>query len=224
MIAFRSLVCLLVFSAFVSAQIVAPIPRSVTGVVVPVPSPGQGILCPPSAFSLECSEGVIGLTSSGIDLTPFIGQNVKLTIASDGKACPRYSVLAVDTTPPATLALCGTPQGLGCPIRLRSGPGGISQHYLLISLSPDFIPLSVMKGGFLLGSPFFVIGSSGAGPFPPEGAAFNYVVPSDPSLIGIDFYLQAARRDVGPIGPWQFSNARCFAPIGFTVLCVEPSC
>lgn len=224
MIPFRSLVCVLVFSTVVSAQIVAPIPRSVTGVVVPVPQPGQGILCPPTAFTLECSEGLIGITNSLIDLSLYIGQNVKLTIVPDGKACPRFAVLDVDTTPPATLQLCGTPEGLGCPIRLRSGPGGISQHFLFVSLENGFLPLSVLKGSFLLGSPFFLIGNSGAGPFPLEGAAFNYVVPSDPGLIGIDFYLQAARRDVGPVGPWQLSNARCFAPIGFTLVCHEPDC
>jgi len=220
----RSLLAVLALTCVASAQIVAPQPISVTGVLWLNQQQGPGVLCAPGTHVMQCSEGLVQFRSRTIDLDSLVGQNVTLTAIQTSKQCPLYEVTAVQTTPSTSLTLCGTPGGLGCPIRLRSAPGGLSQHWLLISAFPGWWPISLTEGTFLLGQPFLVL-PAGAGQFDVAGAAWDFTIPSDPSLIGLEVFLQAARRDVGPVGPLRYSNAVCFEIIGYTLfLCAEPDC
>ncbi|RKY21342.1 MAG: hypothetical protein DRQ55_04625 [Planctomycetota bacterium] len=205
-----------------SAQIVAPKPLSVTGVVELVPSPLSSILCAPPEYRLACSGGVFFIQSGSVDLSALLGQNVKLVATQIDPACPLFEVTSVVSPPPVFLELCGTP-AVGCPVRLRSGPGGISQHLLWASGSPGLFPFSVKRGSLLLGMPFFALASGVGGGV--EGLAFEFVLPSDPTLVGLPLWVQNARRDVGPItGPFILGNAVCFSILPGAVPCVMPDC
>lgn len=37
----------------------------------------------------------------------------------------------------------------------------------------------------------------------------NVTVPSTPNIVGLEIWLQGARRDVGPVGPVSLTNAIC---------------
>jgi hypothetical protein len=125
--------------------------------------------------------------------------------------------------PDATLTSCGT-AGLGCEIRLRAGPGGLSQHTLFVSPVPGFLPVSVDKGSLLLGQPFVLLLTSPAAHHPPEGFAVEFMLPMAPVLVGIPIHLQSIRRDVGPVGPIRFSNAACLTIVGVPIHCIAPDC
>ena len=218
----RSLAALLVLSAVVSAQIVAPPIVSVTGVIEPISSGGGGYaLCAPGTHVMKCTEGIFQLVGTQIDLEPFEGQNIRVVAGQVSKSCPLFDVLEVDTTPPATLQVCGT-EGLGCPLRLQSGGGGLSQHWLILGAAPSFYPVSIDEGTFLLGEPFIVVGPVFAAGI--EGAVFDFNIPSDASLIGVEAFVQNARRDVGPVGPIRFGNLVCIEILGFPIICHPAVC
>jgi hypothetical protein len=212
----------LLFTSVASAQIVQPPVVSFTGVVKPSEFDTAQIICAPPTHTIECSEGIFGLQSNSVDLDQFIGQNVKLTGQGVDKGCPLFEIFSV-SPPEATLTQCGTP-GLGCTLRLRSGPGGLSQHLLLISTSPGFFSASPAKGSLLLGLPFMVLATSPVAHHPPEGYAFDFILPVDFSLIGIPIYAQTLRRDFGPAGPLRFSNAVCLTILGIPITCEMPDC
>jgi len=203
------------------AQVIDPTEVAFTGVLRHF-SGSVSSICSLPTHELECSDGKFFLKSSTLDLEAWLGQDVKLYGNKLG-ICPVYDIHAVENPPPATLAICGT-GGLGCPIRLRSGPGGISQHVLLVSLAPGLVTFNPLKGSLLLGTPVYMIGDSGAGSFPPEGAAFDLTIPGAPILTGVKLYFQAVRRNVGPVGPMQFSNAACLEIVGFVFTCEVPGC
>lgn len=212
----------LLLASAVSAQIVAPQPIAFTGVVRALPDrPGPPILCAPGTHEIECAEGIFQIQSSTIDLDALEGQNVKLTAVNSAVGCPLFEVTAVDPTPPATLLLCGT-GGFGCPVRLVSGPGGLSQHFLFGSIQPSLIPAGVPAGSLLLGEPLVFLAVEFASG--PEGAIFDFVVPNNPALVGVTAYLQVARRDVGPVGPIRWSNARCLEIVGHVFVCHPADC
>ena len=215
---------LIVFAthALLAAQVVAPPEVAFSGVVQPSSFAMDAAICAPPTHEIECSGGLFFLTSSTIDLDQYIGTNVKL-YGTSLVECPMYNIHKVEVPPPATLAICGT-GGLGCPIRLRSGPGGLSQHAFLVSLSPGLLPLNPLKGSLQLGEPFFVLANSGAGNFPPEGAAFDFSIPLTTSLTGLTIYFQSVRRNVGPVGPMQFSNPVCIEIVGHVFVCWTPDC
>jgi len=220
----RFVPCILFVLALVAplaAQVADPPEVAFTGVVQPFDGVIIAICAPPS-HELECSDGTFFLTSSTLDLDAWVGKNVKLYGKSVSDLCPLYDIHKIEEPPPATLAICGT-GGLGCPIRLRSGPGGISQHALWVALKPGLVTLNPSKGSFLLGEPFFLLGIQSGG-FPAEGAAFDLTVPPDPVLTGVTLYFQSARRDVGPVGPLHLANARCMEIVGFVFVCHDPDC
>lgn len=202
------------------AQATDPPEVAFTGVVQPFDGVIIAICAPPS-HELECSDGTFFLTSSTLDLDAWVGKNVKLYGRSVSDKCPLYDIHKVEEPPPATLALCGT-GGLGCPIRLRSGPGGPSQHALWVSLAPGLVTLNPSKGSFLLAEPFFLIGIK-SGDFGGAGAAFDLTVPPDPVLTGVTLYFQSARRNL-TIGALNLANARCLEIVGFVLVCHEPDC
>jgi hypothetical protein len=218
----RWLLAVFLFSSVASAQIIAPPVVSFTGVVKTWEFDTAQIICAPPTHALECSETIFGLVSSTIDLDQYIGQNVKLTAQAVDKGCPLFEVSAVEP-PETTLTLCGT-AGLGCEIRLRAGPGGLSQHLLLVSTAPGFYSSNPAKGTLLLGQPFFTLATSPIAHHPPAGYAFDFVLPVDFSLVGIPIYFQTIRRDVGPVGPIRFSNAVCFTILGIPITCDTPDC
>src|SRR5262245_10024192 len=146
------LVIAIALGAPLAAQI-DPVEVAFTGVVEKFSGVGT---CVAPTHVLACSDGTFFLVSSTLDLDLYVGKNVKLYATKDD-ICHINDVHGVEEPPPATLAICGT-GGLGCPIRLRSGPGGISQHALWVSLKPDFLPLNPNKGSFLLAQPFYLIG------------------------------------------------------------------
>ncbi len=200
-------------------------PTSVTGVVALADfdsDPGSDVCFQPE-YTLQCSGNLFFLQSATIDLADFVGQNVKLEMFNPFVSCPTFEVTAVIETLPAALDLCGTPEGLGCAWRVRSSPGGISQHFLFASITPGFAPLAPEKGSFLLGSPFLTVATTVS--VDAEGAAFDLFTPGDAALIGLDVWLQAARRDVGPIvAPFALSNSVCFEVVGFVFVCHQPDC
>ncbi|HZL99964.1 MAG TPA: hypothetical protein VFD43_06905 [Planctomycetota bacterium] len=169
-------------SAPLAAQIIAPPEVSFTGVVEKADGFVIAAICAPPTHQLACSDGTYFLYSSTLDLDQYLGKNVKL-YGSSLEVCPLYNVHKVEVPPPATLAICGT-GGFGCPIRLRSGPGGISQHALFVSLAPGLVPLNPSKGSFLLAEPFYLLGVQ-VGGFPGEGAAFDFTIPGAPVLAGV---------------------------------------
>jgi hypothetical protein len=238
----RSLVALafaltfgLIAAAPLSSQFAAPPEVAFSGTLEALPTTAAAdadaeSLCAPPAFALQCSDGIFFLTSSTLSLGDSVGQNLKLYGTQVGD-CPLYDIHAVEEPPPATLEVCGT-GGFGCPVRLRSGPGGLASHWLFASLSPGLVPLNPVKGSFLLGPQFFQIGSGFSSSFG-DGVAFDFSVPIAPAFAGLRVYFQAARREVGITTPGdglvthpplQFSNAACLDIVGFTLLCHEPDC
>ena len=199
---------------------------TVTGFVTPLPvldAATLGPFCIAPTHQLEVPEDTVYLWSNKVDLTSLLGMNVRLhgTLRTD---CGVVTVDSFESPPPATLTLCGTP-AMGCPIRLRSGPGGLTQHWLFVAPAGDFIPLNPEKGSLLLGTPLLMIGVSGPGQFGDSGKAFDFNLPSNPNLVGVPIHFQAASRKVGPIGPIRFSNAvllEIFGPMG--MLCIQPDC
>lgn len=198
---------------------------TVTGFVTPLPVIHENgdTICIAPTHQLEVPEDTVFLWSSTVDLGALLGQNVRL----HGLLNTECGVMAVDSfesPPPATLTLCGTPS-MGCPIRLRSGPGGLTQHWLFVAPAGGFLPLNPEKGSLLLGQPLLLIGSSGAGQFGDAGVAFDFTLPHSAALVGVPIHFQAASRKVGPIGPIHFSNAvqlEIFGPSG--LFCIDPDC
>ena len=211
---------LLALASTASAQIIAPPPVTFTGVVEAAAFEGD-IICAPPTHQLACTGGTFFLYSNAVDLDQYIGQNVRLHAIQVNKGCPLYRVPSVESPAPTSLTVCGTP-GFGCPVRVTSSPGGISQHMLFASAVPGFWNVSYFTGVFMLSEPFLVVGNV-TGTLPPEGAHFDFNLPSFGPLVGVPIYLQAARRDVGPVGEWRLSNPQCITIVGHTLLCIDPT-
>ena len=208
------------------------LPKSVavSGVVQavsPAELAGLDAFCFEPSHTLECSDGTLYLVSATVDLDAYVGQNVK-AYGQTIFECPYIDVQSVEVPAPVTLDLCGT-GGFGCPVRLRSGPGGLAQHTLFVALAAGFFPLNPAKGSVLLGEPFFQIASK-ASTGPGAGAAFDFTIPPIPALIGAKLYFQTVRKpltittDVSPPGPPVLSNAACLEIVGVTAFCVDPDC
>jgi len=195
---------------------------------------GVGDPCPQPAFLLESGGITLLLGGDEIDLLPYVDRLVKLTVTQEVLTCGLVPILfhlvhAVEDPAPATLAICGT-GGLGCPIRLRSGPGGLAAHMLFVSLSPDFLPLPPERGSFLLGSPFFSIGTGLTTTFS-DGLAFDFNIPLDNVLTGLTLHFQAARKEIGLTTgfggtnpPLQFGNAVSLEIAGHVFVCHPTDC
>lgn len=193
-----------------------------TGVIEKVTLPS---ICQEETHFLTCSgptamspTGVL-LKSSTLDLTPFEGKVATFTAQARGVTCLIYDISAVDTTPAATLEMCGTP-GLGCPMRFRIHPSSsLGEFWLFLAASPGFTPIDPVTGTVLLGPGFLLVAH---GMTPP--GQVDVVIPADPALTGLDLWLQGARRDIGPIGPITATNAVCFEIPGFVFFCETPGC
>ena len=188
---------------------------TITGVVEPL---GPSI-CLDGTHQLECTSALLKSGDVNLNLDNFLGQNVRLT-GKQSAACPVITVESVNPFPPATLVRCGSPTP-GCPIRFRVGTPAIGQYILFISQSPNYLPVNPTIGTFLLGAPFFTLAMGNTGGF---DSAVDIVIPNDPAVVGIEAWLQAARRDVGPVGPWQLSNAVCFTITGPSPPCQSLDC
>jgi hypothetical protein len=205
-----------VLAGLASAQVVF------TGVIEKAALPS---ICMEETHYLTCTApdpaaptGVL-LKSTTLDLNQFVGQVASFTAVTAGVTCLIYDVTAVDTTPPAWLEMCGT-AGLGCPLRFRVQPSSaLGQYWLWMSPSPGFSPIDPVTGTALLG-PGFVLVAQGSTP----PGRFDVVVPADAALIGLDLWLQGARRDIGPLGPVQATNAVCFDLPGYPFYCEPPGC
>jgi len=213
------------FAAIVIASVLASVSAAqvtFTGVIQKVTLPS---ICQEETHFLTCTgsspsspTGVL-LKSSTLDLTPFEGKVATFTAQPRGVTCLIYDITAVDTTPAATLVMCGTP-GLGCPLRFRIEPSAsIGEFWLFLSGSPGFAPVDPVTGTVLLGSGFILVAH---GTTPP--GSLDVVIPSDPALTGLALWLQGARRDVGPVGPITATNAVCFEIPGFVFFCETPGC
>jgi hypothetical protein len=80
-------------------------------------------------------------------------------------------------------------------MRLRAGPGGLSQHALLVATAPGFFSSSIEKCSLLLGQPFFLLATSPAGFHQPEGYAFDFTVPFEP----YDRFAHLAQGEARPV-------------------------
>ena len=193
-----------------------PVPDvGITGVVEPVPGPTT---CLQGTHQLACT-GVL-LQSDAVDLDALVGQDVKLLGSDVGVECVVLDVAAAGV-PPATLEMCGTPSG-GCPIRIKVCPGGLSQYWLFVSPTSGYLPLAPERGTWLLGEPSFLVAQGfGAG----TCHQLDLTMPVTPLLVGAPLWMQAGRREVGPIGPISLTNAICVIiyPVG-GVPCVVPDC
>ena len=204
-----ALALMLVTAAPAAAQV------TISGVIQPDLLPS---ICQQGTHTFECTN--VRLQSGSIDLSALVGQNVRVTGHDVGVECVVYEVTAVQPAP-VTLGMCGNPVP-GCDIRFRSQPGALSQHMLFASALPDQLPVSPFIGTFLLGAPFLTIGNQMTGHA--QGAAFDFTLPPTVALTGVKVYVQSARRDVGPVGEWQLSNAVCFTILGPSPPCFLPDC
>jgi hypothetical protein len=193
-----------------------------TGVIEKVTLPS---ICQEETHFLTCtgpspsSPTGVRLKSSTLDLSPFEGKVATFTAQARGVTCLIYDISAVDTTPAASLVMCGTP-GLGCPMRFRIEPStSLGEFWLFLSGSPGFTPIDPVTGTVLLG-PGFILVAHGTTPT----GAVDVVIPSDPALTGLSLWLQGARRDVGPLGPITATNSVCFEIPGFVFFCENPGC
>ena len=182
---------------------------TVTGVVE---TAGPSI-CLDGTHVLECTS--VRLKSDVVDLDAFLGQNVRL-VGEQTAPCPVITVEQVFPFPLATLVACGAPTP-GCPMRFRVGPAAVSQFLLFASGTPGYAPAGPVKGTWLLGAPVVLVASGSLDPV-------DVVIPDDPAVIGLSVWLQAARRDIGPIGPWTLSNAVCFTITGPSPPCFSLDC
>ena len=203
-------------AASASAQVGPDV--GLTGVVVPMPGP---LGCGPATHMLMCTQ--VFLTGDVALLESLVGKSVKLFGHEEqvpGASCTLVEVDGVAEPPPATLDWCGnaTP---GCDLRFVICPGGLSQYWLWVSTGNGYHPLSPDKGSWLLGDPAFLVATG-------IGAAacqkLDVKVPVDPGIIGVTLYLQAARRDIGPIGPAQLTNSICLTILLSATPCVPPGC
>ncbi|MHC5210421.1 MAG: hypothetical protein ACYTG2_06875 [Planctomycetota bacterium] len=182
--------------------------------------------CQEETHYLTCTAGTPGaptgvlLKSTVLDLDDYVGKLTRFTAFPRGVECLIYDVVAAQPAT-STLVSCGSPVP-GCPMRFRVGPTGVlGQWVLFFSLSPDFLPVNPVKGTWLLGSPSFLVaqGSTSGSP-----TTLDIVLPPSVALTGLELWLQGARRDIGPIGPWEFSNAVCFTILGPSPPCLSIDC
>ena len=204
-------------AAFASAQVIGP-EVGVTGVVMPTPGP---LGCGPATHMLMCTQ--VFLAGDVALLQSLVGKNVKLFGHEEllpGATCTLIEVESVADPPPATLDWCGSATP-GCDLRFVICPGGLSQYWLWVAAGNGYHALAPAKGSWLLGDPAFLV-ATGIG-----GAAcldLDVKVPVDPGILGVTLYLQAARRDIGPIGPAQLTNSICLTIQPSTMPCVPPGC
>lgn len=192
---------------------------AVTGVVLPA---GPSICSVNATHKLDCT--IVQLRSDNVDLDGLIGHNVKLLgnltdIGAPG--CVLLNVTAVINVPPTTLTMCGTP-AIGCPVRFVICPPGLSQFWLFAGLAPGFAPLDPFKGSWLLGDPSFLLLS---GFLDIACARIDVTIPSEPNLVGVEVWMQSARKEFSPGIPFQLGNAICFQILpGSVIPCGQPNC
>lgn len=216
----RQLLALALTATLASAQggtgVDAPI--SITGVVQPA---GPSICAQIVTHRLECTN--VSLISQNIDLTALEGKLVQIKAKPtpfSSAICPALEVVAVSPNPSLVLESCGTP-ALGCPMRFKLCPGGMSLGAFLLSTAPGFQPLGPEIGTFLLSPDFVVLAQTG--PSAPCHQ-LDIAVPNSPNLVGENFWMQGLKIDIGPVGPVQLSNAICFDILPPFVPCAQPGC
>jgi hypothetical protein len=195
-----------------------------TGVIQPA---SLATFCQEETHYLTCSASTpaaptgLLLKSSTLDLSLWEGQNAVFTAVPRGVECEIWDVIDVHVPPPATLVVCGAPVP-GCEMRLRVGPSGVlGQYWLYVSLAPGFVPINPVKGTLLIAEPLiFVASGSTAG----LDATVDFTLPTMPLLTGLSLWFQGARRDIGPIGPVQLTNAVCLTILGPSPPCHSIDC
>lgn len=159
--------------------------------------------------------------SSTLELEKYEGKVARFTAQPRGVECTIYDITDAQLPPPTWLDLCGNPVP-GCPMRARVQPTGvIGQWFLWVSTSPTFLPLDPVTGTWMLGFPFYFLGAGGTAG---ADAAFDFTLPPNPNLTGVSLYFQGAFRDIGPVGPLQLTDPRCFTILGPSPPCFLPNC
>lgn len=160
------------------------------------------------------------LKSSSLDLDAYVGKVWKFTAFPRGVECPVWDVVAV-AAPTATLTFCGSPTP-GCPVRFRVGPSGVLGVWaLFVSGGPDFAPVSPTAGTILIAPPGLLFA---AGYTTGDTETLDFTIPPDVSLTGASLWWQGVRRDIGPIGPLELTNAACWTITGPSPPCILPDC
>ena len=193
----RSLLCLF---ALVAGQASAQV--CVTGVIETAPA----ISVCQQRLTHRLSSTRVHLISSTIDLNRYLGQNVRVTGRDVGVTCTVLDVSRVDP-PPAELSWCGS-GSTGCPLKLKVCPAGVGRYWLFLGLRVGFRPLGCggsapIDGSLLVQEPIIPLvgGNLGAG-----CGELTLPVPLDNALVGVSLFFQAARQDIGPVGPLELTN------------------
>jgi len=175
-------------------------------------------ICQEETHAVVCNGAL--LKSTTLNLDQYVGKPFTFTATLGGVTCAIWNVTSVSIAK-ATLTHCGS-AALGCPMRMRVGPTGvIGQWFLWYSLASDFQPLDPTTGTLMLGAPFHFLAS---GPTAGANPTFDFVMPSDPALIGLDIFAQGARMDIGPVGPPTLTNPTCFTIAPFLPPCGPLNC
>jgi hypothetical protein len=190
----------------------------ITGVVVPA---GPTICNPGVQYKLDCTD-VYLVDLSGVDIASLVGSNVQIVGKQlPSSTCIILDVISVTKPPDSSLEFCGTP-ALGCTIRMKVCPPGLSQFWLFAAVDNGYFPfLSTDKGTWLLGNPFITLTS---GFMDLACAQIDIVIPPMPILVGVDVWMQSARKQFGPNQLPQLGNAICFEILPPVVPCITPSC
>lgn len=195
-------------------------PICVSGVVQPVTFP---TICIQGETHFLAGTSVF-LRSNVVPLAQFVGQNVRVQGTDIGLVCRVLDVAAIAPAP-AQLESCGTPMP-SCQLRFKVTPGALGQYGVFGSLGSGFAPLGCappdgLDGTLLLGAPVhvFVVGLF-------SGPIGDYVwqLPNTPAIQGVQVWIQAARQDIGPVGPIQFSNVLRFVIAPFMPVCGSINC
>ncbi len=192
-----------------------------TGEVVPVGGP---TICM-QGETHRIQHTRVFLKSSVLDLNRFNGMVVRISGRGIGVTCTVIDVVDVQL-PRAVLTRCGSPSP-GCPIKLKLCPGGLGRWWLWGSFSgPGYLPIGCVPPDFidgtvLLGLPAITIVHGTV-----IGLCGEYIlrIPNDPSLVGVRAWFQAARQDIGPVGPITISNVEFLQLAPFMPPCAPINC
>jgi hypothetical protein len=185
------------------------------------PSPGFTICMQGETHLLADTR--VWLKSSTVHLPQYEGQVVRVVGRDIGVTCTVLDVMQV-TPASATLSWCGSGSTC-CDLKLSLCPGGLGRGVIMAATGPGYQPMGCAQTGFLDGT--FLLGADAfpiwVGTFGACGG-FQFSVPCDNALVGVDVWFQGARHDIGPVGPLFLSNVLRVRIAPFLPPCAPINC